>query len=61
MPHQETNPNRHTDGLTRLYTALKERSVTPSEDAWSRLAVIEKKEYLFPFGHGVLLQLWLLG
>jgi len=39
MPHQETNPNRHTDGLTRLYTALKERSVTPSEDAWSRLAV----------------------
>ena len=39
MPHRETNPNRHTDGLTRLYTALKERSVTPSEDAWSRLAV----------------------
>jgi len=39
MPHQETNPNRHTDSLTRLYTALKERSVTPSEDAWSRLAV----------------------
>ena len=39
MPHQETNPNRNTDGLTRLYTALKERSVTPSEDAWSRLAV----------------------
>ena len=38
MPHQETNPNRHTDGLNHLYTALKERSVTPSEDAWSRLS-----------------------
>jgi len=38
MPHRETNPNRHTDGLNHLYTALKERSVTPSEDAWSRLS-----------------------
>ena len=38
MPHKETNPNRQTDGLNPLYTALKERSVTPSEDAWNRLA-----------------------
>ena len=38
MPHRETNPNRQTDGLNPLYTALKERSVTPSEDAWNRLA-----------------------
>ena len=38
MPHRETNPNQQTDGLNHLYTALKERSVTPSEDAWSRLS-----------------------
>ena len=38
MPHRETNPNQQTDGLNHLYAALKERSVTPSEDAWSRLS-----------------------